>query len=63
MTGGNMQSGGADGYISLIAIQYRVRSTDDSKYTVTCGRVIAQFENYEEAANRAYQLNRAALLN
>ena len=59
-----MQGSTGDEYIPFIATQYRVRSIDGSKYAVTCdGRVIAEFENYEEAANRAYQLNRARLLN
>ena len=59
-----MQGSAEDEYIPFIATHYMVRSIDGSKYVVTCdGRVIAQFENYEEAANRAYQLNRARLLN
>jgi len=50
-----MQGSVWDEYIPFIATQYSVRSIDGTKYAMTCdGRVIAQFENYEEAANRAY---------
>jgi hypothetical protein len=46
------------------ATDYTVCHTYGSEFVVKCdGRIIATFDSFEYAENRAYQLNRARLLN
>jgi hypothetical protein len=50
-------------HIPFITEHYTVRHVWRSEYAVKCGgKVIARFDRFEHAADRAYQLNRARLL-
>jgi hypothetical protein len=50
--------------IPFITAPYSVSLTHDGRYAVMYGgRIITIFDSFEHASNRAYQLNRAGLLN